>query len=79
MRIFEERDVGVHLNVDQNLFGFKPLLDADHAADFQAADADFGASIKPSDPFIHGEAHLVVRLAREERRLGKDEYDHQSH
>ena len=79
MRIFEERDVGVQLNVDQNLFGLKSLFDADHASDFQAAHANLGASIEPSDPFIHGEADQVVRLAREERRLGKDEYDHQSH
>ena len=79
LRIFEERDVGVHLNVDQNLFGFKSLLDTDHAADLQAADTDLGASIKPSDPFVHGEADQVVRLSREERGLGKDEYHHQSH
>ena len=79
LRIFEERDVGVHLNVDQNLFGLKSLLDADHAADLQAADTDLGAGIKPSDPFVHGESHLVVRLAREERGLGKDKYHHQSH
>ena len=79
MRIFKECDVRIDLNVDQDLFGLKSLLDADYAADLQTTDADFGAGIKPSDPFVHGEAHLVVRLAREERRLGKDEYDHQSH